>query len=213
MNKKSAVKVALAMVLSSLMVCTPVVAASTGPKNNPSDGEDVKLTVKQQIEQEIWQEIDSRESKQLEAAYKLVEYIQANASEDDYAFVSNMGMENGSVVISVPNVESRKKISNLLIKFNDDSDPVVSVKYVLGKYNLSQLKNFQEEILKSEPVVARKGKDLMVKLEDDIITITTYVKDTQIENWIKNYKNNDCIMYYYSVTEGTVPPDYKNNPA
>lgn len=211
MNKKSAVKVALAMVLSSLMVCTPVVAASTGPKNNPA--EDVKLTVKQQIEQEIWQEINSRESKNLEAANKLVEYIQANASEDDYAFASNMGMENGSVVISVPNVESRKKISNLILKYNEKRDTTVSVMFVLGKYSLSQLKNFQEEILKSEPVLARKGKDLMVELEDDIITITTYVKDPQIENWIRNYKNNDCIMYYYSVTEGTVPPDYKNNPA
>lgn len=211
MNKKSAVKVALAILLSSLMVCTPVVAASTGSKNNPA--EDVKLTVKQQIEQEVWREVYSRESEQLEAANKLVEYIKANASEDDYAFVSNMGMSSGSVVISVPSIESREKITNLIIKYNNNSDTGVGVMFVLGKYNLSQLKNFQEEILKSEPVVARKGKDLMVELEEDIITITTHVKDAQIENWIKNYKNNDCIMYYYSVTEGTVPPDYKNNPA
>lgn len=211
MNKKSAVKVALAILLSSLMVCTPVVAASTGSKNNPA--EDVKLTVKQQIEQEVWREVYSRESEQLEAANKLVEYIKANASEDDYAFVSNMGMSSGSVVISVPSIESREKITNLIIKYNDKSDAGVGVMFVLGKYSLSQLKAIQEEVLKAEPLLARKGKDLMVKLEDDIITITTYVKDTQIENWIKNYKNNDCIMYYYSVNEGTVPPDYKNNPA
>lgn len=210
MNKKSAVKVALAILLSSLMVCTPVVAASTGSKNNPA--EDVKLTVKQQIEQEVWREVYSRESEQLEAANKLVEYIKANASDDDYAFVSNMGMSSGSVVISVPSIESREKITNLIIKYNN-SDTGVGVMFVLGKYSLSQLKAIQEEVLKAEPLLARKGKDLMVKLEDDIITITTYVKDTQIENWIKNYKNNDCIMYYYSVNEGTVPPDYKNNPS
>lgn len=211
MNKKSAVKVALAMLLSSLMVCTPVVAASTGSKNNPA--EDVKLTVKQQIEQEVWQEVYSRESEQLEAANKLVEYIKANASEDDYAFVSNMSMSNGAVVISVPSIESREKITNLIIKYNDKSHTGVGVMFVLGKYSLSQLKAIQEEVLKAEPVLARKGKDLMVRLEDDIISITTYVKDAQIENWIKNYKNNDCIMYYYSVNEGTVPPDYKNNPS
>lgn len=195
MNKKSAVKVALAILLSSLMVCTPVVAASTGSKNNPA--EDVKLTVKQQIEQEVWQEVYSRESEQLEAANKLVEYIKANASEDDYAFVSNMGMSSGSVVISVPSIESREKITNLIIKYNDKSHTGVGVMFVLGKYSLSQLKAIQEEVLKAEPVLAHKDKDLMVELEDDIITITTYVKDTQIENWIKNYKNNDCVMYYY----------------
>lgn len=195
MNKKSAVKVALAILLSSLMVCTPVVAASTGSKNNPA--EDVKLTVKQQIEQEVWQEVYSRESEQLEAANKLVEYIKANASEDDYAFVSNMSMSNGAVVISVPSIESREKITNLIIKYNDKSHTGVGVMFVLGKYSLSQLKAIQEEVLKAEPVLAHKDKDLMVELEDDIITITTYVKDTQIENWIKNYKNNDCVMYYY----------------
>lgn len=195
MNKKSVVKVALAILLSSLMVCTPVVAASTGSKNNPA--EDVKLTVKQQIEQEVWQEVYSRESEQLEAANKLVEYIKANASEDDYAFVSNMGMSSGSVVISVPSIESREKITNLIIKYNDKSHTGVGVMFVLGKYSLSQLKAIQEEVLKAEPVLAHKDKDLMVELEDDIITITTYVKDTQIENWIKNYKNNDCVMYYY----------------
>lgn len=210
MNKKSAVKVALAMLLSSLMVCTPVVAASTGSKNNPA--EDVKLTVKQQIEQEIWQEINSTEREFSEAASKFVEYIKANASDDDYAFVSNMGMSNGAVVISVPSAESRKKISNLILKYNEKRDTTVSVMFVLGKYSLSQLKNFQEEILKSEPVVARKGKDLMVELEEDIITITTHVKDAQIEDWIKNYKNNDCVMYhYYSVSEDIVLPEYKNN--
>lgn len=195
MNKKSAVKVALAILLSSLMVCTPVVAASTGSKNNPA--EDVKLTVKQQIEQEVWQEVYSRESEQLEAANKLVEYIKANASEDDYAFVSNMGMSSGSVVISVPSIESREKITNLIIKYNDKSDAGVGVMFVLGKYSLSQLKAIQEEVLKAEPVLAHKDKDLMVELEDDIITIITNIKDTQIENWIKNYKNNDCVMYYY----------------
>lgn len=195
MNKKSAVKVALAILLSSLMVCTPVVAASTGSKNNPA--EDVKLTVKQQIEQEVWQEVYSRESEQLEAANKLLEYIKANASEDDYAFASNMGMSSGSVVISVPSIESREKITNLIIKYNDKSHTGVGVMFVLGKYSLSQLKAIQEEVLKAEPVLAHKDKDLMVELEDDIITITTYVKDTQIENWIKNYKNNDCVMYYY----------------
>lgn len=195
MNKKSAVKVALAIVLSSLMVCTPVVAASTGSKNNT--GEDVKLTVKQKIEQEIWQEINSRESKNLEAANKLVKYIQANASEDDYAFASIVGMSNGAVVISVPSIESREKITDIIIKYNDKSDTGVGVMFVLGKYSLSQLKAIQEEILKAEPFLAHKDKDLMVELEDDIITIITNAKDTQIENWIKNYKNNDCVMYYY----------------